>query len=708
MDASNFFYGAVVLALVLSISPESAVSADKVGAVSQQRVIAEAEDGKNWLVNGRTFESGHHSPLTQVTDKNVGKLGLAWALDIDSPNGLVAEPIVVDGVIYLTAPFSKVYAVDAVSGKLIWLFDPTVRTDIGTIGSSWAVRVNRGVAVWDGLVYVGTGDCRLIAIDAATGLQRWESKVCDSTEAYGAGVTGAPRVGGGKVYIGYLGADQGVRGSIVAFDARSGKEVWRFWTVPTDPAEGQESDALEMAAKTWGNPDAWKNGGGTVWDGITYDPVTNLVYFGTDGALPMNAKTRDPKGGDNLFLCSIVAVNADTGEYVWHYQTTPKDAWNYAATMHSLVTELDIDGQRRRVVMQAPKNGFYYVLDARTGELLSAEPIAKVNWAEKIDLKTGRPVFSEAGAYFNRPNAHVEVWPGMVGAHNWHAMSYSPLTGLTYITSNELPSIFEAVGGAWGVRADLQGYPDGEVPAITGVLQAWDPLAGKARWTVPLALPYNGGVLSTAGNLVFLGTAGGDFSAYAADTGQRLWNFKTGTAIQSAPVSFSVAGEQYVVIPAGWGGGTRLFSTSLSATADARGPSRLLAFKLNSNASFDPPAVVENLLSRPPEFKASEEVIARGEALWVDNTCEICHGLKAEGMGGRELDGSVPDLRYMTEEVRRDFYGIVLGGLRKEKGMPGFGEWMSLEDAEAVYDFILSRTWKLYNEQQKAAAAGQD
>jgi len=376
--------------------------------------------------------------------------------------------------------------------------------------------------------------------------------------------------------------------------------------------------------------------------------------------------------------------------------------------MHSVVTEMQIRGKNRRVVMQAPKNGFYYVLDAYTGELLSAEPIAKVNWAKKIDLKTGRPVFSEEGAYFNRPNEHVEVWPGMVGAHNWHAMSYSPQTTLTYITSNELPSIFEAVGGAWGVRADLQGYADGEVPAVTGVLQAWDPLAGEVKWKVPLQLPYNGGVLSTAGNLVFLGTAGGDFSAYAADSGEPLWTVKTGTAIQSAPVTFTVEGEQYVVIPAGWGGGTRLYSTTLSATMDARGPSRLLAFKLNGKSELTVPQVTEQMLSRPPEETASEAVISRGEDLWVDNTCEICHGLKAEGMGRRELGGSVPDLRYMTDEVRRDYTGIVLGGLRQDKGMPGFHEWMGMEDAQAIYAFFLNRTWKLYDSQQEAIQARQD
>lgn len=300
------------------------------------------------------------------------------------------------------------------------------------------------------------------------------------------------------------------------------------------------------------------------------------------------------------------------------------------------------------------------------------------------------------------------MWPGMSGAHNWHAMSYSQQTGLTYITSNELPSIFEAVAGAWGVRADLLGYPEGMFPAKLGALQAWDPIAGKARWKVPLTLPYNGGVLSTAGNLVFVGTAGGDFRAYAADSGQPLWSFKTGTAIQSAPVSFSVDGEQYVVIPAGWGGGTRLYATALSATSDARGPSRLLAFKLNGKAEYSLPKVAVQPVPRPPKLEASEELITKGEALWVDNTCEICHGPRVEGMGSRELDGAVPDLRYMTDLARRDFYAIVLGGLRKEKGMPGFGEWLSGDDVEALNAYILSQTWKLYNQQQKTNTAATD
>lgn len=340
----------------------------KSGDVNQARVLAEAAIGNDWLVAGGGFEEQHFSPLKQITDANLGTLGLAWATEIDSPMGLATEPIVVDGVIYLSLPQSKVYAIDAISGRVRWRFDPKVRLD--RMRNSWAAHSNRGLAVWGGKVYVGTGDCRLVAIDAASGEKTWESGVCDGGLT---GITGAPHVGNGKVFIGYNGSDSGVRGSVVAFDAATGKQQWKFWTVPGDPALGFESKALEMAAKTWSGDKWWEIGGGDVWDPITYDPSTNLVTFGTAGATPslLHGDRSDRKiSGDRLFAGCIVAVNADTGEYVWHYQTSIR-----TENMHVLIADLPVNGAKRHVVVTVPKSGVFYMLDAKTGELISQHPL---------------------------------------------------------------------------------------------------------------------------------------------------------------------------------------------------------------------------------------------------------------------------------------------------------------------------------------------
>src|SRR5438552_2924898 len=351
----------------------------KLGNVTEARLTSEADDGSNWLLNGRTFDEQHFSPLKQITDKNASTLGLAWSLDIDSAMGVVAEPLVVDGVIYVSAPLSKVYAIEATTGKLLWKFDPKVRLN-QAINGSYSARTNAGVAVWAGKVYVGTGDCRLVAIDAAFGSQVWEASVCDATQT---GITGAPHVAKGKVFMGYNGSDDGVRGSLVAYDAETGKEAWRFWTVPGDPSKPFETKALEMAAKTWSGKDSWKIGGGDAWTAITYDPQTDLVIFGTAGAGVDYGELENIKvSGDKLFAGCVIAVKADTGEYVWHFQTSA--AGLQTENNHIVIADLVIDGENRHVAMTVPKNGFFYILDAKTGKLLSAKPLVKTAWATSI------------------------------------------------------------------------------------------------------------------------------------------------------------------------------------------------------------------------------------------------------------------------------------------------------------------------------------
>jgi quinohemoprotein ethanol dehydrogenase len=666
-----------------------AETATKAGDVTEARVAAESGAGTNWLLNGRTFDEAHFSPLTQITDKNVNGLGLAWYLDIPGAMGVVAEPIVVDGVIYVSAPQSIVYAVDAVSGKVIWKFDPHIRLN-QALNGSYSARVNAGVAVWEGKVFVGTGDCRLIAVDASAGKQLWEAEVCDPLQT---GITGAPHIAKGKVVMGYNGSDDGVRGALAAYDANTGKEVWRFWTVPGDPAKPFETKALEMAAKTWSGKDSWKIGGGDAWTAITYDEPTGLVIFGTAGAGVDYGETAGVRvSGDKLFAGCIIALNADTGEYVWHYQTSSPGL--QTENNHILMADLTINGEKRHVAMTAPKNGFFYLLDAKTGKLISAKPLVKTVWASAYDLQTGKAIEIPKSAGGGRQ------WT----VHNWWPMSYNAQTGLVYVPTTDRRSDAKAA-----VESGESGV------GLEGRLIAWDPVSQSARWTVEEQIATNGGVLSTAGNLVFQGQGTGEFAAYAADSGNKVWSIKTGSAIESIPVTFSVKGEQYVITPVGWGSGSRLFAAARTMVTNesARGPVRLLTFKLGAPATYTPPPAVISPVPEPPKLTASQETVQKGHALYQRFYCEGCHSPDTDGSRAWVLDGAIPDLRYMPADVHKDWYGIVLGGSHWDKGMPGFADppkfafphaKMTVQDADAIHAYVIAQSWKAYRSEQQDVA----
>ncbi len=653
------------------------------------------QDLDTWALHGRTYDEQRFSPLDQIHKSNVDQLGVAWALDIPSPNGLVSTPIIVDGIIYLSAPFSVIHAIDAASGELLWTYDPKVKLNL-SVTASWVSRWNRGVAVADGKVIVGTGDCRLVAIDAKDGSPAWDVKACDSSAGYG--ITGAPRLGNGMVFIGNAAADFGLRGYVSAFDVETGEQLWRFYTVPRDPALGQESEILEMAVKTWSG-DIWHQfgGGASVWDSMTYDEELNRLYVGTDSALPWDTGYRNEEELDNLFTNSIIALDADSGEYIWHYQTVPADKWDYNAAAHMILADLELEGQTRKVLMQAPKNGFFYVLDRKNGKLLSANNFTTVTWASHIDLETGRPVVNPEARYTHNESGETFAYPYIWGGHNWHPMSYNPETGLVYIPAMDVKGVFRklpAIDKGFSLQTNPYGTGNGKVTKndILGKLVAWDPVTQSARWSQDHRLPWNGGVLSTEGGLVFQGNAEGMFNAYAADDGELLWSIKTGSAIQAPPVTVRINGEQLVIIPIGWGGPQRLWIPSQNATDDAKGGSRLIAFKLGGEAEYavekvDMPAVPE-----PPQQTANAETIAKGEFLFLDIGCSWCHGVGA--VGG---NGSVPDLRYLTKEKHQAWEAIVLGGAYQHKGMLSFKDALSQEDAKAIQAYVIDRAWAAYN-----------
>ena len=641
-----------------------------------------------WASVGRTYDEQRFSPLGQINDRNVAELGLAWYADISTERGMEASPLVVGGLLYNVQPWNVVTAYDAATGRVLWTYDPEVPLRLGRLAC--CDIVSRGPAAWQGRIYVATLDGRLIALDGGTGRPLWSVLTVDNSKSYT--ITGAPRVYGGKVLIGNGGAEMGVRGYVSAYDAATGEQLWRFHTVPGNPADGFENAAMEMAAKTW-TGEWWKaGGGGTVWDSLAYDPELNLVYIGTGNGSPWARKWRSPGGGDNLFLASIVALNADTGEYVWHYQTVPGEEWDYTATQQMILADLEIGGRMRKVLMQAPKNGFFYVLDRATGELISAEAFAPMNWANGIDMRTGRPIENPAARYGTTP---VMVSPGAGGAHNWNPMAYSPLTGLVYLPVTET---YMAYGAAesfdpakGGLGTSFTGH-DAKRKAIAeyadahsrGWLSAWNPVAQREVWRTPDEQKGSGGTLATAGNLVFQGNIGQTFAAYRADTGEKVWEMPVQQVPIAAPITYMAGGEQYIAVNAGWGGGLAHVERSNYTKLFLSKP-RLLVFKLGGKAKLPPlPAASMEVpeLSPPPALTGSAETVARGEQLYSGN-CALCHGPAARG--------GIKDLRHMAPETHAEFLAIVLGGKRAAQGMAGFADVLSKDEAEAIHQYLIAR-----------------
>jgi quinohemoprotein ethanol dehydrogenase len=687
---------ALALTSVLAACGQVGGKSGKAGNVDGARLAAASGNG-DWLSVGRTYDEQRYSPLTKVNNTNVGQLGLAWYHEFDTDRGQEATPVIVDGVIYTTTAWSKVFALDAKTGAVKWSYDPKVEGSKAF--DACCDVVNRGVAIWKGRVYVGALDGRLIALDAATGAPVWSVQTTDTSKPYT--ITGAPRIIKDKVLIGNGGAEYGVRGYITAYDAATGKQVWRFYTAPNPEGkpDGAASDKImaEKAAGTWFG-DVWKQtgGGATVWDSMAYDPALDIVYLGVGNGTPWNHLKRSDGKGDNLFVSSILALKPDTGQYVWHYQTTPGESWDYTATQHIILADLTIDGKVRKVAMQAPKNGFFYVIDRATGELISAKGFVPQTWATGVDMKTGRPIENPAARYKDAPSLQL---PGPLGAHNWHPMSYDPKDGLVFIPAQASPFAYTNIKdfkynpGGWNVGTDLlaNALPDDKAQQAAlkamfkGQLIAWDPVAQKARWTVEHPFFWNAGVMSTAGGLVFQGSAEGKFVAYDAPTGKTLWTYPTGNGVIAAPSTYEIDGEQYVAVMVGYGGGGPV-SASVLLGNQPRLPGRLMVFKLGGKVVAKPYEVATvpplDLASATPAGDAK-----KGFARFHEN-CQVCHGPNASG-------SYLPDLkRSQMLLTAENFKSVVIDGARKANGMASFARFLKPSDAEDIRAYIIQEARK--------------
>lgn len=680
----------ILLYAFLLILFQSSCSRPEQPIIVDDEAISNEEQVSDWLAYGRTHSERRFSPIADVNVDNVHDLKVDWYMDLPNDVGLVSTPLVVDGILYFTGTMNVVRAVDAVSGELLWTFDPEVGNQIRGKKQAGFVH-NRGLSFYKGKVFGATWDGRLFALDSKSGEKLWMVQTFDPDRALY--ITGAPKAFKDKVLIGNGGTENGPsRGFVTAFDAETGKEAWRFYIVPGNPADGFENEAMEMAAETW-KGEWWKHGGGgNAWHGFTYDPEFDALYIGTGNGSPWNQKIRSPGGGDNLFLCSIVALDPDTGEYLWHYQTTPGESWDYNSTMDIVLADLTINNEPVKAILHAPKNGFFYVINRATGKLISAKPFVETSWATQIDLETGRPVEIENIRYENGP---AYITPGANGAHSWQAMSYNPNTGLAYIPALHEGFIYtdesidletwksvEFVGGT-GVRL----HPPQEQPRkYPASLIAWDPVNQEEVWTVPQDDFWNGGTLTTAGNLVFQGRTDGVLVAYHAETGDIVWEFDAGLGISAPPITYKINGRQYISVLVGWGG---IYASTGGQDAYDKGwaygvhQRRLITFSLDGEA--DMPALPEPFFPQPLIMQDFEVDIAKatlGAEQYYLHGCNRCHG------GGGISGGAAPDLRASLICADKNAFAIVVKeGAKITRGMPQYKD-LTEEEITGLMHFI--------------------
>jgi len=580
----------------------SVAAAQQAGRVDDATLRNAGKTGSDWLTYGLTPGETRYSPLNQINTSNVSRLGLAWSYDIPSGGGgQEGTPLVSNGTIYGITNWSIVFAVDALTGKERWRWDPEVNQ--ATVRSKICCGVvNRGIAIYQGMIIAPVIDGRLQALNAETGKPVWEARVAYPQDNYT--ITMAPRIAKGKVIVGVSGGDRPTRGFFAAYDAMTGRQSWRFYTVPGDPAKGFENSSMRKAAATWDN-DWWKQGGGgAVWDGIAFDPESGLVYAGTGNAEPWAESLRNSAGKEDLYVCSIVAVSVETGELKWHYQMVPGDSWDFDSVQQMILADLNINGKPRKVIMQANKDGFYYVIDRVTGEFISAQPFSKVTWAKGIDQKTGRPIVNSESHYGAEA---IQIFPGGGGAHNWSPMSFNPNAGLVYIptsTNNSFTYAAESkfdpkTGSNTGTVRPAPKPARDSPPAIgpdplegtgpKGALVAWDPVAQHMVWRAAGGGGIGGGTVTTAGNLVFQTINDGRLLAYSADKGEKLLEIQTGLhSGMGPPITWQANGKQYVSLMGGVGGVAAGNNAGPQNVATPNSP-KLLTFVLDGTARLDDP-----------------------------------------------------------------------------------------------------------------------
>jgi quinohemoprotein ethanol dehydrogenase len=726
--AKRVFSAALLGCAVLALAACNASKNDSISAgaslddaeKASETLLKTGGNGDDWGAIGFSYDEQRFSPLKDIDASNVGQLSIAWTADLDDARGQEATPVVVDGVMYVSHAWSKVSAWDAATGKLLWKFDPKVPGERAV--HACCDVVNRGVAVWGDKLFVGALDGRLIALDKKTGTEVWSTQTFDAERPYT--ITGAPRVVKDMVLIGNGGAEFGVRGYVTAYDADTGKERWRFYTAPNPNKEkdGAASDDIfaSKANATWSDKGEWQTsgGGGTVWDAIVYDKDLDQVYLGVGNGNPWNHGTRSNGQGDNWFLSSVVALDASTGAYKWHYQETPGETWDYTATQPIILAEQQVDGKPVKVLYHAPKNGFFFTIDRATGKLIDAKPFVDgINWATGYDLKTGRPIETPEARFYKTGKPFIAI-PGALGAHNWHPMSYNPATGLVYIPAQQIPQGYlqdmteldkrKVVGFNIGTTLTGTMLPDDKaafraaVAATTGRLVAFDPRTGKVAWSVAHPAAWNGGTMTTAGNLVFQGTSTGRFRAYTADTGKQLLDLDMQSGIVSAPSTFRVGGVQYVAFMTSKGGAFPLVAgVAGGATRKVPNIPRLVVLKVGGTAKLPaPPAATTLAWNPPPQFGTAAQVAA-GKAHF-GRYCIVCHGDSAIG------NGFTPDLRVSGTLANADAWkGVVLDGMLKDRGMVSFAKVLTPADAEALRAYVIDRSnWTKANLADSSAPMG--
>ncbi len=658
--------------------------------------LSDESNTADWLAYGRTHSEQRFSPLKDINVDNVGKLKPEWYLDLPDKNDMVGTPLVVDGVLYYVGTLNVIRAIDARTGKMLWEYDPKVAkeiTDNNMRKVFWSY--SRGLSAYNDKLYVATWDGRIVAINRKDGKEVWQTRTFPHDTPLN--ITGHVKAFDGKVFVGNGGTELGpTRGYVTAYDAETGKQLWRFFIVPGNPADGFEDEAQEMAAKTWTGKWWEHGGGGNAWHGWTYDKEFNQLIFGTGNGSPWNRKVRSPGGGDNLFLCSVVAVDANTGKYKWHVQTAPGDTWDYNSNMDIVLADLKIDGKNVKAAMHAPKNGFFYVIDRSNGKVLSAEKFADVNWSTKFDLEKQTHIIPES-AWFN--DGEENIYPSVFGAHSWHAMSYNPELGLAFIPTNHMSNTFTDKGKdtdtSWRGNKFQLGIAVGLAPMASdphearGSLQAWDPVKNKRVWQVNQKSAWGAGTLATAGNLVFQGLPEGKLKAYDARDGKVVWEYDAGLAISAPPITYKLDGKQMVALLIGPGGA--LTSNFAGGGWDSYGwkyglhQRRLIAFSLDGKAVVPPqpaPQIAKPIIDK--EFKIDDAKAAAGAGTYAVHLCIACHG------GGAAAGIMAPDLRespHLLHGGEETFKDIVRGGALLGKGMPRFPT-LTDEELEGIRHYI--------------------